>query len=128
MSTSTERMRAHRARRAKSLEPGEHVLRHPDDMLEPALAQTLAALDLGGEHAAAVQLAMRYARVIDRAEDVAWAARWIGPLLLDCLTALGATPAAKAALDKGSKTAPQGPNRLDQLRAARASGKRPGIL
>ena len=72
----------------------------------------------------AVQLARRYAKVIDEARDAAWAARWIGPLLLACLAELGATPAAKAALDKAAKTPPQGPNRLDQLRASRGSPDR----
>ena len=45
-----------------------------------------------------------------------WAMRWIGPLLLDALESLGATPASAK-----DKTAPgnAGPNRLDQLRAAR---------
>lgn len=90
------------------------MLRDASELLWPAVAETLATLDLGSEHAAAAKLARRYAQVIDSmpdrapargAPDQAWAMRWIGPLLLDCLTELGATPAAKARLTKGGKPA-----------------------
>jgi hypothetical protein len=42
--------------------------------------------------------------------------RWIGPLLLDALESLGATPGSRK-----EQPAPgnAGPNRLDQLRASR---------
>ena len=122
MSTSTERMRALRARRAAALLPVEgQAPRDADELLLPAVDEALAALgDLGSEHAAARKLAQRYAKVIDESRDQAWSMRWIGPLLLQSLEALGATPAAKAQLDKGAKAAPQGPSRLDQLRASRS--------
>jgi len=116
--SDAERQRRLRERRARSLEEGEHVLRAADDMLGPAIAETIAALDLSPEHAAAVKLAERYAKVIDGAQDVSYAARWIGPLLLEVLGELGATPAARARLDKGKKP-PAGPSRLDELRRAR---------
>ena len=123
--TSAERMRRMRARRAESIEAApDSPVRDADELLAPAVAETLAALDLGPEHAAARKLAERYADVIDKARDPAWSARWIGPLLLQALTELGATPAARAALTKGAKPAPQGPSRLDQLRAVRAETAR----
>jgi hypothetical protein len=106
------------------------ALRDASELLWPAVSETLASLDLGSEHAAAKKLAQRYAQIIDGtpdnsprgAPDQAWAMRWIGPLLLDCLTELGATPAAKAALTKGTgKPADAKPGRLTQLRAARGA-------
>jgi hypothetical protein len=101
------------------------ALRDASELLWPAVAETLSQLDLGSEHAAAAKLAKRYAQVIDEHDDQAWALRWIGPLLLDALTELGATPAAKARLTKGSSAAPAaGASKLDQMRAARAGGRR----
>ncbi len=109
-------------------------LRDASELLWPALAEALTQLELGSEHAAAVKLAKLYARVIDtsdthcadcqdpdckRTSTASWAARWIGPLLLDCLSELGATPAATARLKKGGTPADGKPNRLAQLRAAR---------
>ena len=79
----------------------------------------MAALDLKGEDAAVAQLARYYARVIDRAKDPAWSARWLMPLLGDCLAALNATPAARAKLAKTKERAPHIPSRLDELRRAR---------
>ena len=95
------------------------ALRDASELLWPALAETLTQLDLGGEHAAAKKLAQRYAQVIDEHRDQAYALRWIGPLLLDALEALGATPVARAALEKGAKPDNAAPNQLDKLRAAR---------
>lgn len=68
---------------------------------------------------AAIRLAETYAEAIDNAEtarDRAYVVRWIGPLLLDCLIQLGATPMAR-----GVKAAQpdSGVSRLDELRAAR---------
>jgi len=95
------------------------MLRDAATLLGPAVAQTIAALDLGEEDTAAVQLAHQYARCIDEHHDTAWAMRWIAPLLHDVLESLGATPAARARL-KGGKPAPDAtPNRLHALRAAR---------
>jgi hypothetical protein len=117
-------------------------LRDASELLWPAVQETLAALDLGSEHAAARRLAQRYAQVIDglpdhdeytseRAHDQAWALRWIGPLLLDALVQLGATPAARAAIDKtvkpGGGSQPDAPeSQLDRLRASRAARRAPG--
>jgi hypothetical protein len=117
------------------------ALRDSSELLWPAVSETLAALGLGSEDAAAVRLAQRYARVIDgmpdrdeftseRAHDQAWALRWIGPELLRCLDALGATPDARARIAKlaGSKgeAAPDAaPSQLDRLRASRASRRTP---
>ena len=95
------------------------ALRDASELLWPALAETLTQLDLGSEHAAAKKLAQRYAQVIDEHRDQAYALRWIGPLLLDALEALGATPAARAALTKGAKDADAAPSQLEKLRAAR---------
>jgi hypothetical protein len=81
-----------------------------------------------------MKLAKLYARVIDtsdqhcagccdhdckRSSTASWAARWIGPLLLDALTTLGATPAAKAALAKNGGPAPDAEDPLSKLRARR---------
>jgi hypothetical protein len=116
------------------------ALRDASDLLWPAVAETLASLDLRPDDAAARKLAQRYAQVIDglpdrdeytteRAHDQAWALRWIGPLLLDCLTQLGATPASRAAITKmtstGKSTPGDTPNELDRLRASRASRRTP---
>lgn len=109
MATSTERVRAMRARRAAAIEADPDArLRSADELLAPAVAETLGALDLDGEHAAAAKVAERYARVIDQAKDQAWAMRWLAPLLLDALGELGATPLAKAKQAKQAK----GPKRL----------------
>ena len=121
--TSAERMRALRARRAAGLTPAEgQAPRDAAELLSPAVEETLSALQLTEQDAAAAQLARRYAKVIDQARDPAWAARWLGPELLRCLDALQATPASR----KAAKPQPQGPSRLDQLRAARGSTSRPG--
>lgn len=114
------------------------ALRDASELLWPAVAETIASLDLQPEDAAARRLAQRYAQVIDglpdrgegtseRAHDQAWGLRWMGPLLLDCLTALGATPASRAQIRKmtgggGDSPANAGPvNWLDQQRQSRAA-------
>ena len=68
------------------------ALRDASEMLWPAVDQTLRQL-----------------------ED-AWAVRWIGPLLLDALSQLGATPAARAAITKKGPGA-DGEDPLSRLRA-----------
>lgn len=93
---------------------------------------SIAALSLTSADAGAAQLAREYATLIDSAigdghrddADRAWALRWIGPLLLDCLESLGATAAARARLKDG-KQAPAPESPLDKLRAARAAGAAP---
>ena len=122
MSTSTERMRALRARRAAAIEPAEDG--GPRELLAPFVEQTLAALELDDKDAAAAQLAAVYARVIDSARDPAWAARWIGPLLLQALAELHATPASRKA-GKPKEPAKRVPTRVAQLRQAHgATSKR----
>jgi hypothetical protein len=98
MSTSTQRMRRLRERRAAGLLPpaGEPVVRDADELLGPSIEESLAALGLDGAGAGAAQLARSYGRVLDTAADAAGAARWIGPELLRALAALGATPMARA--------------------------------
>ena len=95
------------------------ALRDTSEFIWPAVAETLTQLDLGPEHSAAKKLAERYAQVIDRHADPAWAMRWIAPLLLDALSELGATPAAVARLTKGAKPADAKPGGLAKLRAAK---------
>jgi hypothetical protein len=94
------------------------ALRDASELLWPAVAETLTQLNLGSEDAAAKKLAQRYAQIIDQAPDQAWALRWIGPLLLDALEALSATPAARARVTKGGQQPDAPPSRLAQLRAA----------
>lgn len=107
------------------------MLRDAGELIAPAVAETIAALDLKPEDTAAVKLAHLYAAQIDAAtgdDDPkigAWAMRWIAPLLLDTLETLGATPAARARLAKGGQQAPHGENQLSKLRAARTAGRRP---
>ena len=98
------------------------VARRPaDELLAPAVTETLKSLDLGAEHAGAVQLARRYAKVIDEARDQSWAMRWVAPELLKVLEQLQATPSTRP------KAPPErGPNQLDRLRAVRRGG--PGAL
>lgn len=114
------------------------ALRDTSDLLWPAVQETLAALGLGSEDAAARKLAQRYAQVIDglpdrgseRAHDQAWGLRWIGPELLKVLDALGATPEARARIARsakggGDKPADAAPSQLDRLRASRAARRTP---
>lgn len=114
------------------------ALRDASELLWPAVQETLAALGPGSEDAAARRLAQRYAQVIDglpdhgseRAHDQAWALRWIGPELLRCLDALGATPESRARISRltkggGDKPADAPESQLDRLRASRASRRTP---
>ena len=108
-----------RARRAAGLLPAEGLApRAADELLAPAVEETLAALELGEADAGVAQVARRYAQVIDEARDPAYALRWIAPLLLAALAELGATPLARA------RAKPAGPSRLDQLRSARVPAGR----
>ncbi len=60
-SSSTERMRALRARRAASLLPADgQAARDTNELLLPSVDEALATLDLDPEHAAARKLAQRY--------------------------------------------------------------------
>lgn len=97
------------------------------ELITPAVVTTLDALDLKPEDAAAAKLARYYAVQIDQAtvsgepKISAWAARNIGPLLLQALESLGATPAARAAIKKSSGPDNAKPSGLAVLRAARSS-------
>lgn len=73
----------------------ERHLRDADELMRPAVDETIRALGLEDIDAAAIKLAQKYADAIDSARDQAWAMRWIGPLLLQCLESLGATPVAR---------------------------------
>jgi hypothetical protein len=91
------------------------------NLLRTAVDNTIEALDLGEQDAAAVRLARHYANLIDAQEDpklTAWALRWIGPLLLDVLESLGATPAARDRLKNGGGNAAH-ENQLAKFRQAR---------
>jgi hypothetical protein len=124
MATSAERMRALRARKAAAIEAGpDGEPRDPAELLGPSVGQTLGALGLDDKDAAAAQLAVVYARVIDDARDPAWAARWIGPLLLQALAELHATPASRKA-GKGREPEKRAPSRVAQLRQAHTAGSK----
>lgn len=102
------------------------TVRDADKLLWPAVEQTLGSLELKDEDAAVAALAQLYAQTIDDLPGTAprgfpdriWAARWIAPLLLDCLEQLGATPAARARV-KGGKHGDAPVSQLAKLRAAR---------
>ena len=95
-------------------------LRSTTDLIAPAVAETIASLDREDVDAGAVRLATRYAAAIDAApEEIAHQVlNDLGPKLLVCLEALGATPRARAAAGKGG--AQRGPSKLQALREARA--------
>lgn len=88
-----------------------------DATMAAALAETLSELTLVDADAAVVRLAKKYAAAIDEDPDVL---EKIGPKLLSCLEALGATPRARAALRKGGEPS-RVESRLAVLRAARAN-------
>ena len=90
------------------------MLRDSAELLAPAVAETIAALSLKAEDAAAVKLAERYAAAIDADSD---ALDRLGPKLHAVLESLGATPAGRAKL-KGGRPADAAPNRLHALRSA----------
>lgn len=96
---------------------------HYSALLYPAVCETVGALDLGSEDAAVVKLAKQYARTIDEAagsgKEYFTRLRWLGPELDKALAALGATPAARAAITRTPAPAPAQESKLDQLRAAR---------
>jgi len=94
------------------------VLRDADELLLPAVEATLGKLTLEDADAAVVKLAQRYAAVIDASETPAAALEVFGPKLLSALSALQATPAARARRRSGGG-GNVGPNRLEELRAAR---------
>jgi hypothetical protein len=95
-------MQRMRARRAAGLAPAEdREPLDPDDLLLPAVEATIAALGLAAEDAGAAEVARRYAGAMDSARDQAWAARWLGPLLLKALEELRATPRSRQPPPRG---------------------------
>ena len=119
MGSSTERMRRLRARRAaERLAAAPDPPRAPDELLVPAVQTAIGALQLTAADAAIAQAALMQARIIDTAPNAFSALRWHGPLLLDALTALGATPMSRAKLP--APVPPDPPSGLDELRRARA--------
>jgi hypothetical protein len=120
MATSTERVRAFRARRAALLEAEPYADRRDPAELTRAVETTIAALPADDRDAAAVELALRYAVVIDRARDQAAALRVFGPLLQRALAALRATPASRPARRREPVARP---NKVAQLRAAHSASK-----
>jgi len=93
------------------------VLRDADELLAPAVAATVGKLQLEDADAAVVKLAQAYAAAIDTDTD-GEALEKLGPKLLAALQALQATPAARARRRSGGG-GNVGPNRLEELRAAR---------
>lgn len=100
---------------------GQMRLRAADALVAPAVAETVANLDLGPADAGTVRLTERLAAEIDSADPAmrATVLDRLGPRLLSCLEALGASPRARAQLGKGGT--PRGGGKLDQLRAARSA-------
>jgi hypothetical protein len=109
------------------------ALRDASELLWPAVQESLASLGLTSDDAAARRLAQRYAQVIDsmpdktvgNAPDQAWALRWIGPLLLDALRELRATPAARAQATPATPAPGSAPDELSRIRENKAK-RRPG--
>lgn len=99
------------------------MIRDAEELLLAQVKVTVAALpNVTDADAAVIKLAEKYALLIDACEAdedpkiQAWAVRWIGPLLLDCLTQLGATPASRGVKNDVPAL---GSNRLAELRASR---------
>lgn len=99
---------------------GNGRIRSASDLLLPAVQETIAKLVLTPEDTAAATLAEHYARTIDAASEELEAdtLKELGPKLLGCLEALGATPRARALLRKGVP-GNGGPTKLQEIRNAR---------
>jgi hypothetical protein len=126
VATSTERVRRMRERQRASLEPAPgEVPRDPSELIAPFVEETLAALELGDQDAAAAQLARRYAAAIDCAADSSAALRAFGPPLTRLLSELQATPASRKTASKPPGLKAVNPVRdLRTAHAAFMSGKR----
>jgi hypothetical protein len=84
----------------------------------PSLQEALKASPPAERDAAAVQLAIRYAELIDQAAgklEEAGTLAELGPKLLACLNALGMTVAGRG-VKIGQPNAPAGVTKLDELR------------
>jgi hypothetical protein len=100
------------------------ALRDASELLYPAVCEAVTSLELDSKDAAAVKLAKQYARTIDEAppgKEYFARLRWLGPELDKVLAALGATPAARAAMKKPAKPADAKPSRLRQIRDAHSA-------
>jgi hypothetical protein len=92
-----------------------------------ALEGALASVQIRPEDAAAVALARRYAEQVDTAPDEL---AKVGPLLLATLTALGMTPAGRAAVlgkggDRNDGARKSAADELRERRAARQHAAAP---
>lgn len=87
-------------------------------MLGPAVAETIRHLKSTDVDTAAVRLAEQYAKAIDDAAGDPEVLEKLGPKLLACLEALGATPRARAAIVKGGAAGGQGKGKLQAVREA----------
>lgn len=106
------------------------ILKDADDLVYPAVVQTLAALELTDKDAAAARCAERIAANIDEHTDQVYCMRWLMPELLKYLDALGATPDARARITRqpqkpGDEKPDAAVTWLDKQRAARATGRTP---
>jgi hypothetical protein len=89
-----------------------------------AVADSLKAASIADRDRAGVQLARRYAQLLDAArgdEGEADLYNDLGPKLLATLTALGLTPAGRG-LKGGGADGVAGASKLDELRARRGAG------
>lgn len=82
-----------------------------------AVTDAVSALKLEAADMAAVHLALAYADAIDASQERDRALADLGPKLLQALTALGATPAARNGITKGGAQS----GRLAELRAKRTA-------
>lgn len=88
--------------------------------LEQSVTTSLEALEPDARDGAARDLALAYARELDRYPDTL---ADLGPKLLAALDALGMTPRARSAALKGGPGAARNPlDELRQRRAERAAG------
>ena len=94
---------------ARHLQPAERLL-------TPAVNATLTNLEFDHADAGAVALARKYAAEIDNGD--AETLEKLGPKLLAVLDALGATPRARALIQKGGAGG-QAQGKLAAIRAAR---------
>ena len=93
-------------------------LRAADDLLAPAVERTIEAIDAPEQDAAVVALARVLARAVDRMPDGQRAVMLgqTAPQLLKVLNELEERARRRRTIQPGA------PNRLQQLRAARAAG------
>lgn len=107
VSPAAARMRRLRQRRAAERSRlRDTTLVDPGDLLEPAVRKSIGALGLAPQDAGAARVALLYAETIDGLADQAWALRTFGPLLMQALVALHATPMSRARAPGSRTTSP----------------------